>query len=209
MRLRPLAVRLSGIGTGKTGHAYGRLGESRVMIPSRYPEQHGTTRACRRRVAPRVLTARTRHPADPAGRWPSLLRPKRRTPTCPVRLRLRDDSSIYTGMEWAWSVEVRATRRPTQASGCYALGGQRLGTSAGAAVSRESVASMRSFRCCTGRGRRRQAECVGDDGLGGAQHRGEQRRQVEVALARCVRRWRGPAGCRRPCGCGCRRTPCG
>ena len=26
---------------------------------------------------------------------------------------------------------------------------------------------------------------------------------------RCVRRWRGPAVCRRPCGCGCRRTPCG
>ena len=44
-------------------------------------------------------------------------------------------------------------------------------------------ASMRSFRCRTERGWRRQAEYVGDDGLGGAQHRGEQRRQVEVALA--------------------------
>ena len=44
-------------------------------------------------------------------------------------------------------------------------------------------ASMRSLRCCSGRGRRRQAEYVGDDGLGSAQHRGEQRRQVDVALA--------------------------
>ena len=33
------------------------------------------------------------------------------------------------------------------------------------------------------RGRRRKAEELGDDGFGGAQHRGDQRRQVEVALA--------------------------
>ena len=33
------------------------------------------------------------------------------------------------------------------------------------------------------RGRRRKAEELGDDGFGGAQHRGDQRRQVEAALA--------------------------
>ena len=33
------------------------------------------------------------------------------------------------------------------------------------------------------RGRRRKAEELGDDGFGGAQHRSDQRRQVEVALA--------------------------
>ena len=33
------------------------------------------------------------------------------------------------------------------------------------------------------RGRRRKAEELGDDGFGGAQQRGDQRRQVEVALA--------------------------
>ena len=60
------------------------------------------------------------------------------------------------------------------------------------------------------RGRRRKAEELGDNGFGGAQHRGDQRRQVEAALAGGgARRWRGPAGCRRRGGCGCRRTPCG
>ena len=44
-------------------------------------------------------------------------------------------------------------------------------------------ASMRSLGCCSGRGGRRQAEYVGDDGLGGTQHRGEQRGQVDVALS--------------------------
>ena len=33
------------------------------------------------------------------------------------------------------------------------------------------------------RGRRRKAEELGDNGFGGAQHRGDQRRQVEAALA--------------------------
>ena len=47
------------------------------------------------------------------------------------------------------------------------------------------AADSRDSRSCVGRsrGRRRQAEYVGDDGLGGTQHRGDQRRQVEVALA--------------------------
>ena len=60
-------------------------------------------------------------------------------------------------------------------------------------------ASMRSLRCWTGRGRRRQAEYVGDDGLGGAQHRGEQRRQVDIRWPggrRSTRRRRATAGCR-------------
>ena len=44
-------------------------------------------------------------------------------------------------------------------------------------------ASTRSFRRGPSRGRRRKAEFVGDDGGGGAQHRGDQSGQVEVALA--------------------------
>ena len=160
-------------------------------------------------------------------------------------------------MEWAWSVEGRATRRfpfagiassctgvrggcavihvqPEAEDGVHAsaartlrvesagCGGQprleapdpsiellHLGGSVSAChPARQSAAgrspSMRSWRCCSGRGRWRQSECVGNDGLGGAQHRGEQRRQVEVALScGAYRRWRGPAGCRRPFGCGC------
>ena len=44
-------------------------------------------------------------------------------------------------------------------------------------------ASTRWFRRGPSRGRRRKPEFVGDEGVGGAQHRGEQRGQVEVALA--------------------------
>ena len=49
-----------------------------------------------------------------------------------------------------------------------------------------AVASARSLRRCRSRGRRRKAKYVGDDGVGGAQYRGEQDGQVEVALASLV-----------------------
>ena len=44
--------------------------------------------------------------------------------------------------------------------------------------SKAVVAAVRASR-----GRRREPQHLGDDGVGGAQHRGDQRGQVEVALA--------------------------
>ena len=50
---------------------------------------------------------------------------------------------------------------------------QRLGISPGAAVSRRARSrAKRSLRRCPSRGRRRKPEFVGNDGIGGAQHRG-------------------------------------
>ena len=122
-------------------------------------------------------------------------------------------------MEWAWSVEVRATRRfpfdlasrlaresvrcyprrsrklstdyvrwlprarrtesagcggqprlehPTPGIGLLHLGGSVSAVHPARQVSRGSVARQCArCGCCSGRGRRRQAEYVGDDGLGG------------------------------------------
>ena len=74
---------------------------------------------------------------------------------------------------------------PDPGIGLLRLGCQRLGISPGAAVSRRFAVVRRLDRCraAAQRGRRRKVESVGDDRVGGAQHRGEQRRQVEVSLA--------------------------
>ena len=150
-------------------------------------------------------------------------------------LRLRGDSSIDTGMEWAWSVEVQATRRfplsgvaccagvrdgcavthaaagsrgrspcvgcpghggqsllaagssqvwkhPTQASDCRALGGSvsAFHPARKSAAGRSRVNAL--VAVLYGRGRRRQAEYVGDDGLGDAQHRWRTGRAGRVCV---------------------------
>ena len=73
---------------------------------------------------------------------------------------------------------------PDAGIGLLRPGGQHFDTSPGTAVSRGSVARQ-CARCgavldAEGGGRPKYVE---DDGLGGAQHRGEQRGQVDVALA--------------------------
>ena len=55
-----------------------------------------------------------------------------------------------------------------------------LSRRAAAGTGRASEAVVPALR--PSRGRRRKPECVGDDGIGSAQHRGDQRRKVEVAL---------------------------
>ena len=88
---------------------------------------------------------------------------------------------------------------------------QRLGISPGAAVSRRFAAALQRGRCgapltrsaAEGRIRRgRRGRRRATSWRTGRAGRG-------CVGGRCVQRWRAPAGCRRPCGCGCRRTPCG
>ena len=66
-----------------------------------------------------------------------------------TRLRLRGDSSIDTGMEWAWSVEVQATRRfPLSGVACCA------GVRDGCAVTHAAAGSRGRSTCvgCPGHG---------------------------------------------------------
>ena len=100
--------------------------------------------------------------------------------------------------ETGHGVSVSACPGTARSAGCRAsyrwkqppdIGLPRLGVSVSAfhparrSAAGRGRASARALRCCRSRGRRRKAEYVGDDGVGGAQHRGEQCRQVEIALA--------------------------
>ena len=99
---------------------------------------------------------------------------------------------------------------PAQTAGGRASG-QRLGISPGAAVSRQArsrvnaVVPARPLTRAAAEARIRRGRWA----RGRATSWRTGRAGRVCVGARCVRRWRGPAGCRRPCGCGCRRTPCG
>ena len=76
------------------------------------------------------------------------------------------------------------SKHPPHTAGSQVGGGVfalYLSRRAAAGTGRASEAVVPALR--PSRGRRRKPECVGDDGIGSAQHRGDQRRKVEVALA--------------------------
>ena len=76
------------------------------------------------------------------------------------------------------------SKHPPHTAGSQVGGGVfalYLSRRAAAVTGRASEAVVPALR--PSRGRRRKPEGVGDDGIGSAQHRGDQRRKVEVALA--------------------------